>query len=123
RAGGAPPLPMVVWAYPREYREGAVPTPARNRHFADVDRALQLYLLLRGYAVLDDVSMPIVGHGNNANDTFVPQIIANAQAAIEAAAATGAIDPDRGGVAGHSYGAFMVANLLAHTKLFRAGVG
>lgn len=123
RAAGDPPLPMVVWAYPREYREGSVPTPARNRHFADVDRALQLYLLLRGYAVLDDVSMPIVGNGNNANDTFVPQVIANAEAAIEAAAATGAVDPNRVAVAGHSYGAFMVANLLAHTELFRAGVG
>ena len=123
RAAGEPPLPMVVWAYPREYREGSVPTPAHNRHFADVDRALQLYLLLRGYAVLDDVSMPIIGNGNNANDTFVPQVIANAEAAIEAAAATGAVDPARVAVAGHSYGAFMVANLLAHTQLFRAGVG
>ncbi len=117
------PLPMVLWAYPREYREGTVPRPIASRRFADVDRAQQLFFLLRGYAVLDDVSMPIVGNGTDANDTFVPQVIANAEAAIRAAAATGAIDPERVAVAGHSYGAFMVANLLAHSRLFKAGVG
>jgi len=31
-------------------------------------------------------------------------------------------DPKRVGVGGHSYGAFMTANLLAHSDLFRAGV-
>jgi dipeptidyl aminopeptidase/acylaminoacyl peptidase len=66
--------------------------------------------------------MPIIGTEEEANDTFVEQIVANAAAAIDAAEATGFIDETRVGVAGHSYGAFMVANLLAHSKLFAAGV-
>lgn len=78
--------------------------------------------MLSGYAVLDDVSMPVVGNSENANDTFLEQIIANAQAALGAAANTGYTDPARVAIAGHSYGAFMVANLLAHTDLFAAGV-
>jgi len=86
------------------------------------DRAFRLFFLLRGYAVLDDVSMPIVGNETDANDTFVDQVVANAAAAIDAAGATGFIDRQRVGVAGHSYGAFMVANLLVHSRLFDAGV-
>ncbi len=72
--------------------------------------------------MLDDVSMPIVGSRSEANDTFIEQIISNARAAIDAAEATGFVDSERVGVAGHSYGAFMVANLLAHSRLFDAGV-
>jgi dipeptidyl aminopeptidase/acylaminoacyl peptidase len=85
-------------------------------------RAFRLFFLLRGYAVLDDVSMPVVGNESDANDTFVAQIVANAEAAIAAAGSTGSVDTTRVGVAGHSYGAFMVANLLAHSRLFGAGV-
>jgi dipeptidyl aminopeptidase/acylaminoacyl peptidase len=85
-------------------------------------RAFRLFFLLRGYAVLDDVSMPIVGNEDDANDTFVEQIVANASAAVTAAGSTGFVDTRRVGVAGHSYGAFMVANLLAHSRLFSAGI-
>jgi len=85
------------------------------------ERAFRSFYLLHGYAVLDDVAMPIVGTEATANDTFVEQIIANADAAIAAAARTGMIDAKRVGVAGHSYGASMVANLLAHSDLFAAG--
>src|SRR5262249_1828846 len=31
-------------------------------------------------------------------------------------------DPERVAVGGHSYGAFMTANLLAHSTLFKAGI-
>lgn len=116
-------LPLVVWAYPRRVSSGGtdaiVAPPAK---FMNFERAFRLFFLLRGYAVLDDVSMPIVGENANANDTFIAQIIDNAEAAIEAAASTGFIARERVGVAGHSYGAFMVANLLAHSDLFSAGV-
>ncbi|HEY8521677.1 MAG TPA: prolyl oligopeptidase family serine peptidase [Gammaproteobacteria bacterium] len=116
------PLPLILWAYPREYPEGArLPVPATDE-FMDVERSLQLFALLEGYAVMTDVAMPIIGTGRDANDTFVQQVVANAKAAIDAAAATGMVDPNRVAVAGHSYGAFMVANLLAHSDLFKAGV-
>jgi dipeptidyl aminopeptidase/acylaminoacyl peptidase len=114
---------MVLWAYPHSVIDGA---DARLSSYLDrypsFDRAFRQFFLLRGYAVLDDVSMPIVGRDSDANDTFIEQVVANAEAAIAAAAATGQIDPDRVGVAGHSYGAFMTANLLAHSDLFRAGI-
>jgi len=114
-------LPLVVWAYPRRVSSGsATSIAAEASRFPTFERAFRLFFLLRGYAVLDGVSMPIVGDGS-ANDTFIEQIVANAGAAIDAAAATGHIDAGRVAVAGHSYGAFMVANLLVHSGLFRAG--
>jgi dipeptidyl aminopeptidase/acylaminoacyl peptidase len=80
-----------------------------------------MYLLLAGYVVLSDTTMPIVGLPNVVNDTFIDQLVADAKAAIDKAAAMGVIDPNRVAVAGHSYGAFMTANLMAHSNLFRAG--
>ena len=116
-------LPLILWAYPRRVSPGGttriVPASAR---FLTFERAFRLFFLLHGYAVLDDVSMPVVGDDSDANDTFIEQIIGNAEAAIAAAGTTGMIDTQRVGVAGHSYGAFMVANLLAHSELFGAGV-
>ena len=116
-------LPLLVWAYPRQYGPGATPhlADARGR-FPSTERALKLFFTTRGYAVLDDVSMPVVGSTDTANDTFLEQIIDNADAALRSAADTGFVDLDRVGIAGHSYGAFMVANLMAHTRLFAAGV-
>jgi Dipeptidyl aminopeptidases/acylaminoacyl-peptidases len=75
-----------------------------------------------GYVVLDDASMPVVGDPETVNNTYVEQIVSSAQAAIDKAAEMGVIDPNRVGVGGHSYGAFMTANLLAHSDLFRAGI-
>jgi dipeptidyl aminopeptidase/acylaminoacyl peptidase len=123
--GAAPdePLPLIVWAYPREYGAGSMPALGTTDRFVDVERGLKLFFLLCGYAVMDDVSMPVIGTTNDANDTFVQQIVANARAAIDAAAETGIVDRTRAAVAGHSYGAFMVANLLAHSRIFKAGVG
>jgi dipeptidyl aminopeptidase/acylaminoacyl peptidase len=123
QAGTAPAtLPLVVWAYPKEVGDRVVSDgPPSAERYMGSDRALKLFFLLCGYAVMDDVSMPIVGSSETANDSFVEQVVANARATVEAAAGTGLIDPNRIGVAGHSYGAFMVANLLAHSHLFRAG--
>ena len=79
--------------------------------------------MTRGYVVLDDAAFPIVGEGDQEpNDTFRPQLVANAKAAIDAVDAMGYIDRTRVGVGGHSYGAFMVANLLSHSDLFAAGI-
>ena len=119
----AKPLPLVLWAYPRQVgTEGQARDELTHERFMSLDRAFKLVFLLRGYAVMDDVAMPVVGDGPDANDTFIEQIVANAEAAVGAAAATGLIDPTRVGVAGHSYGAFMAANLLAHSRIFKAGV-
>lgn len=117
------PLPVILWAYPRVYGEDtqAIETIA-GEQFPSFERAFKLFYLLQGYAVLDDVSMPVIGSAATANDTFIEQIVNNALAALEAAGATGFVDIDRAAVAGHSYGAFMVANLLAHSNLFDAGV-
>jgi dipeptidyl aminopeptidase/acylaminoacyl peptidase len=120
-------LPFFLWAYPREFRSAAAasqvqgsphrfvrPTGYGGRH---------LQLLLQGYGVLDGPTMPIIGEGDKEpNDTYIDQLVASAQAAVEKIDAMGVGDRDRVAVGGHSYGGFMTANLLAHSKLFRAGI-
>jgi dipeptidyl aminopeptidase/acylaminoacyl peptidase len=81
-----------------------------------------MLFLTQGFAVIDDPTMPIVGPGNTANDTYVEQLVASARAAVDKAAAMGVVDPDRVVAGGHSYGAFMTANLLAHSDIFAAGI-
>lgn len=116
-------LPLLVWAYPRRYGHDVAPVnPTGTDRFPDAEEAFKLSFVLSGYAILDHVSMPIVGELDDTNDTFVEQVIANAEAALRAAADTGYTDPARAGIAGHSYGAFMVANLLAHSDLFATGI-
>ncbi len=117
-------LPLVVWAYPLEFDDGATAGQVRGtpHRFTYPRGSSHLFFLTQGYAVLDGASMPVVGDPETVNDTFVEQIVAAARAGIEAAVERGAADPDRVGVGGHSYGAFMTANLLAHCDLFRAGV-
>jgi dipeptidyl aminopeptidase/acylaminoacyl peptidase len=67
--------------------------------------------------------MPVVGEGEvEPNDTFVQQLVQNARAAIDAGVARGVTDPERVAIGGHSYGAFMTTNILAHSDLFRAGI-
>jgi dipeptidyl aminopeptidase/acylaminoacyl peptidase len=117
-------LPLFVWAYPLEYTDPATAgqnTNATTRALR-IRGASHLALVLAGYAVLDNATMPVVGDPETMNDTFVEQIVASAQAAIDACVARGVADPDHVGVGGHSYGAFMTANLLAHCDLFRAGI-
>lgn len=116
--------PAVLWAYPLEYTDPHVAgevSAAPNRFLLPVG-ASELFFLLDGYVVLDNAAMPVIGDPQTVNDTYLDQIVADARAAIEAAAAAGVIDPARVGVGGHSYGAFMTANLLAHSDLFRAGI-
>ncbi len=117
-------LPAVVWAYPREYNDAdtAGQIQGSTQRFTAINGASHLFFLLQGYAVLDEAAMPVVGTIDVVNNTYVEQITADAKAAIDTAAAMGYIDPERVGVGGHSYGAFMTANLLAHTRLFKAGI-
>ena len=117
-------LPAVVWAYPREYNdpETAGQVSGSTSRFTTIGGMSHLFFLLRGYAILDDAAMPVVGDPETVNNTYVAQIVASAKAAIDKAAEMGVIDPARVGVGGHSYGAFMTANLLAHSDLFRAGI-
>ena len=117
-------LPTLIWAYPREFadRSTAGQVVGSPNRFTVMRGPSPLFMLLAGYAVLDGASMPVVGPPSRANDTFVEQIASSAKAAIDKAAELGATDPDRVAVGGHSYGAFMTANLLAHSSLFRAGI-
>lgn len=118
-------LPMVLWAYPREFKDkqSAGQTTSNPNEFIYPYYGSPIYWVTRGYAVLDDAAFPIVGEGDEEpNDTFRQQLVANAKAAIDAIDEMGYIDRNRVGVGGHSYGAFMVANLLTHSDLFAAGI-
>src|SRR5690606_22604801 len=95
---------------------------AQPNRFTRLAGTSPLMFLTQGYAVLDDATMPVIGDPATCNDTFVEQIVESARAAILACADRGGCDPDRVAVGGHSYGAFMTANLLAHSALFRAGI-
>ena len=119
------PLPTLLWAYPREFKsaDNAGQITDSPYRFKSINYSGAVPYVTQGYAILDQTSMPVIGEGEEEpNDSFVQQLISNAEAAIEAGANTGAVDPERVAIAGHSYGAFMTANLLAHSDLFRAGV-
>ncbi|GAB2928204.1 alpha/beta hydrolase family protein [Rheinheimera gaetbuli] len=118
-------LPTMIWAYPREFRSAAAAGQVSDSpyRFNFIRYWTPQFLATQGYAVLDNATMPIVGEGENEpNDSFIKQLVMNAEAAIAAGVARGVTDPNRVAVGGHSYGAFMTANLLAHTKLFKAGI-
>ena len=117
-------LPLIIWAYPLEYNDAATAGQVRSSPytFTRLVAPSQLFFVTQGYAVLDEATMPIVGDPETMNDTYVEQIAAAARAAIDTLDKKGVIDPKRVGVGGHSYGAFMTANLLAHTDLFAAGI-
>ena len=117
-------VPMLVWAYPREFvdADAASQVVGSPNKFTAVTGSSHLLLLMQGYAIFDGPTMPIVGAGETANDTYVEQLVASAEAAIEKAVDLGIADRSRIGVGGHSYGAFMTANLLAHSDLFAAGI-
>ncbi|MFL6335788.1 MAG: S9 family peptidase [Pyrinomonadaceae bacterium] len=117
-------LPTVVWAYPLEFNDPATAgqVTGSTQRYTTIVGYSHLFFLLQGYAVLDNTTMPIVGDPETMNNNYVEQIVASAKAAIDKAVEMGVTDPDRVGVGGHSYGAFMTANLLAHSDLFRAGI-
>jgi len=117
-------LPLVIWAYPIEYTDPKVAGQVRGspHRFTFFGGTSRLFFITQGYAVLDRAQMPVVGDPKTMNDTFVEQIVSSAKAAIDKLDSMGIIDPKRVGVGGHSYGAFMTANLLAHSDLFAAGI-
>lgn len=117
-------LPTVVWAYPLEFTDPATAgqVSGSTDRFTQISGISHLFFLLEGYAVLDNTTMPVVGDPLTVNDTFVKQIVDSARAAIDKGVEMGIVDRDRVGVGGHSYGAFMTANLLAHSDIFRAGI-
>ena len=119
------PLPVIVWAYPIEYKSAADAAQVRGSKFTftRINSGSPIFWVTQGYAVLDAAEMPIVGEGGKEpNDNFIPQLYLNAHAAIKKLSDMGVGDSNRVAVGGHSYGAFMTANLLAHTKLFKAGI-
>ncbi len=118
------PLPTLMWAYPEEYksREGASQQNISSNEFVRLPILSPIYFVTQGYAVLDNVKIPIIGEeGKEANDTFIEQITASAKAAINEGVRLGVVDSSKVAIGGHSYGAFMTANLLTHTNLFKAG--
>ncbi len=118
-------LPFFFWAYPQEFKSAKAAAQVRGSPYLFVrpTGASHLFMLTQGYGVLDGPTMPIVGEGNKEpNDTYVEQLVASAKAAVDKVVDMGVADRDRIGVGGHSYGAFMTANLLAHTNIFRAGI-
>jgi dipeptidyl aminopeptidase/acylaminoacyl peptidase len=118
------PLPTVVWAYPREFNDPSTAgqVSGSTNRFTTISGISHLFFLTQGYAILDNATMPVVGDPETANNTYIEQIVSSAQAAIDQAVSMGVTDRNRVGVGGHSYGAFMTANLLAHSDLFRAGI-
>ena len=118
-------LPVLIWAYPREYTSKNVASQVRNSpyRFTRISYGSPIFWALRGYAVMASTEMPIVGFdGDQPNDSFRKQLVMNAEAAINKIVDMGIGDRYRVGVGGHSYGAFMTANLLAHSDLFAAGI-
>jgi len=118
-------LPFFFWAYPREFQsaDAASQLTGSPYQFKRPGRQNYLMLLMHGYGVLDGPTMPIVGaNGKEPNDTYVQQLVASAQAAVDKIVDMGIADRDRIAIGGHSYGAFMTVNLLAHSDIFRTGI-
>jgi dipeptidyl aminopeptidase/acylaminoacyl peptidase len=119
------PLPVMMWAYPREFKSASDAAQLRGSKytFTRVGYGSIVFWATQGYAIMDNTEFPIVGEGDKQpNDNFVDQLTWSAEAAINKIAEMGVGDPARVAVGGHSYGAFMTANLLAHTNLFKAGI-
>ncbi|NER79432.1 MAG: prolyl oligopeptidase family serine peptidase, partial [Leptolyngbya sp. SIO1D8] len=119
------PLPTLLWAYPREYKSRAAAaqvTTAENA-FRRPYAYTPLFLLTQGYAIVMGPTMPIIGEGEQEpNDTYVQQLTQSAEAVVDYLVNRGVSQRGRIAIAGHSYGAFTVANLLAHTDLFSTGI-
>lgn len=119
------PLPMLMWAYPQEFKSAAAAGQVTDSpyRFVRISSGSPLFWLMRGYAILDDPALPIIGEGEQEpNDTYVQQLVAGAKAAVEEVVRRGVADRKRIAIGGHSYGAFMTANLLSHCDLFAAGI-
>ncbi|MBL7767012.1 MAG: S9 family peptidase [Chitinophagaceae bacterium] len=117
--------PLLIWAYPQEFKDkNSAGQSAQNpNEFTFPNYGSFVYWVTRGYVVLDDAAFPIVGEGKTEpNDNFIEQLVDDAAAAIDAVDKLGIIDRNKVAVGGHSYGAFMTANLLTHSKLFACGI-
>lgn len=118
-------LPVLVWAYPREFRsaDAAGQVADSPYRFAGMSHWGPHFALTQGFAVVENATMPIIGEGDaNPNDTFVEQLITSSEAVLDELERRGVGDRNRAAIGGHSYGAFMTANLLAHSRIFRAGI-
>jgi dipeptidyl aminopeptidase/acylaminoacyl peptidase len=117
-------LPLVIWAYPHDYGDAATAGQVRGttERFTRLSASEPVWFVLRGFAVLQSATMPVIGDPETMNDTYIEQISAAATAHVKALTEMGIADPSRVAAGGHSYGAFMTANLLAHTDLFAAGI-
>ena len=120
------PLPMLMWAYPREFKSADAASQVTDSpyRFVRISTGSPLFWLAQGYAVLDHPTMPIIGEGDKEpNDTYIEQLVSSARAAVDEVVRRRVADRDRIAIGGHSYGAFMTANLLAYSDLFCAGIG
>ena len=118
-------LPLLIWAYPTEFKDknSAGQSDKNSNEFTFPYYGSFVYWVTKGYVVLDDASFPIIGEGTTEpNDTFIEQLVANAEAAIDAVDKLGYINRKKVAIGGHSYGAFMTANLLTHSNLFACGI-
>lgn len=114
-------LPTILNAYPMDYADASKAGQTSGSQATFTRLRQYRLLLLSGYAIIDSAAFPIVGDPRKAYDTYTEQLVANARAAVDEAVRLGVTDPARVGVTGHSHGALMTANLLAHSDLFKAG--
>jgi dipeptidyl aminopeptidase/acylaminoacyl peptidase len=115
-------VPTILYAYPLDYADSSKAGQVSGSQYTFTRLRDYRFLLLAGYAIIDNASFPIVGDPRKAYDTYMEQLVADAKAAVDKAVELGVADPDRIGVTGHSHGALMTANLVAHSKLFKAGI-
>ena len=118
-------LPMILWAYPREFKDASMASQVTSspHTFTTPSYGSPIFWVTSGYVILDAAAFPIIGEGDKEpNDSFREQLVANGKAAIDAVDKLGYIDRNKVAVGGHSYGAFMTANLLSHCDLFAAGI-
>jgi len=115
-------VPAILYAYPLDYADSSTAGQVSGSQQTFTQLRQYRLLLLAGYAIIDRAAFPIVGDPKKAYDTYLDQLVADAQAAVDEAVRIGVADPDRIGVTGHSHGALMTVNLVAHSDLFRAGV-
>jgi dipeptidyl aminopeptidase/acylaminoacyl peptidase len=115
-------VPAILYAYPLDYADASTAGQVAGSEETFTQLRNYRLLLLAGYAIIDNAAFPIIGDPKKAYDTYLEQLVADAKAAVDEAVSLGVADPDRIGVTGHSHGAMMTANLVAHSDLFRAGV-
>ena len=115
-------VPTILYAYPLDYADPTTAGEVSGSQETFTRLSQYRFMLLAGYAIIDDAAFPIIGDPKKAYDTYLDQLVADAKAAVDEAVRLGVADPERIGVTGHSHGALMTVNLVAHSDLFRAGV-